>query len=98
MEAKELFRKARINNIVLGIALLVTIGFFFYGLSSDIQRDKERQMAAAAAKVSLERQQACEALSASLKAQLQEKERLLNQARTEAAILKEQQMDIKRRR
>ncbi|MFN7654412.1 MAG: High-affnity carbon uptake protein Hat/HatR [Cyclobacteriaceae bacterium] len=45
MLQRRMLRRARITNIVLGIALLVSIGFFFYGLINQIQMKKERQLA-----------------------------------------------------
>jgi hypothetical protein len=45
MLQRRMLRRARITNIVLGIALLVSIGFFFYGLINQIQMKQERQAA-----------------------------------------------------
>jgi WD40 repeat protein/energy-coupling factor transporter ATP-binding protein EcfA2 len=38
-------RRAKVTNIILGIALLVSIGFFFYGLINSIQVQKEKLFA-----------------------------------------------------
>ena len=45
MLQRRMLRRARITSIILGIALLVSIGFFFYGLINNIQMKKERQFA-----------------------------------------------------
>lgn len=86
MDAKEALRKGRNNNIVLGMALLTSVGFFFYGMINNIQAQKEKEMAQEETKKAL----ACEKHSLLLMEQLQEKEKQLTQARAEAALLKEQ--------
>ncbi len=45
MLQRRMLRRARITNIVLGIALLISIGFFFYGLINNIRMKQERQLA-----------------------------------------------------
>ncbi len=45
MLQRRMLRRARVTNIVLGIFLLVSIGFFFYGLINNIQMKKEQQSA-----------------------------------------------------
>jgi F0F1-type ATP synthase membrane subunit b/b' len=86
MDTKEALRKERINNIVLGMALLISVGFFFYGMINNIQAQKEKEIAQDETKKAL----ACEKYSLLLTEQLQEKERQLTQARAEAAFLMEQ--------
>ncbi len=88
-DAKEALRKGRINNIILGIALLLCIGLFFYGLTNNIQVQKEKEIAQEETKKAL----ACEKYSLLLTEQLQEKERQLTQARADAALLKEQTLE-----
>jgi flagellar biosynthesis protein FliP len=85
MDSNENLKKTRVNNIILGIALLVCIGFFFYGLINNIQAQKEKEIAQEETKKAL----ACEKYSLLLTEQLQEKERQLTQARAKAALLKE---------
>jgi hypothetical protein len=89
MDAKEDLTKGRINNISLGIALLLCIGLFFYGLINNIQAQKEKEIAQEETKKAL----ACEKHSLLLTEQLQEKEKQLTQARAEAALLKEQTLE-----
>jgi dethiobiotin synthetase len=84
MDAKEALKKGRINSIVLGLALLASVGFFFYGMINNIQAQKEKEIAQEETKKAL----ACEKYSLLLTEQLQEKERQLTQARTEATHLK----------
>jgi WD40 repeat protein len=48
MLQRRMLRRARITNIILGIALLVCIGLFFYGLINNIQAQKEKLTALAA--------------------------------------------------
>jgi hypothetical protein len=86
MDAKEALKKGRINSIVLGLALLASVGFFFYGLINNIQSQKAKEIAQDETKKAL----ACEKYSLLLTEQLQEKERQLTQARAEAVLLKEQ--------
>jgi len=86
MDTKEALRKERINNIVLGMALLISVGFIFYGMINNIQSQKEKEIAQDETKKAL----ACEKYSLLLTEQLQEKERQLTQARAEAAFLMEQ--------
>ena len=38
-------KKTRINGIALGIAILISIGFFFYGLINNIQAQKDKELA-----------------------------------------------------
>jgi energy-coupling factor transporter ATP-binding protein EcfA2 len=45
MLQRRMLRRARITNIILGIALLVSTGFFFYGLINNIRMKQERQLA-----------------------------------------------------
>jgi hypothetical protein len=45
MLQRRLLRRARITNIILGIALLVCIGLFFYGLINNIQAKKDKDRA-----------------------------------------------------
>ncbi len=86
MDAKEALRKGRKNNIVLGIALLTSVGFFFYCMINNIQAQKAKEIAQEESKKAL----ACEKYSLSLTEQLQEKEKQLTHARAEAALLIEQ--------
>jgi len=86
MDTKEALRKERMNNIVLGMALLISVGFIFYGMINNIQSQKEKEIAQDETKKAL----ACEKYSLLLTEQLQEKERQLTQARAEAAFLMEQ--------
>ncbi len=55
MLQRRMLRRARVTNIVLGIALLVSIGFFFYGLINNFRMKQERQLAIEA-RVSAEKQ------------------------------------------
>ncbi len=45
MLQRRMLRRARITAIILGIAFLVSIGFFFYGLINNIRAQKERDIA-----------------------------------------------------
>jgi hypothetical protein len=42
MLQRRMLRRARVYNIILGIALLVSIGLFFYGLINNIQAQKDK--------------------------------------------------------
>jgi len=42
MLQRRMLRRARVTNIILAIALLVSIGFFFYGLINNIQAQKDK--------------------------------------------------------
>ena len=59
MDAKEALRKGRINSIVLGLTLLASVGFFFYGNINNIQAQKEKEIAQEETKKAL----ACEKYS-----------------------------------
>ncbi len=50
MLQRRMLRRARVTNIILGIALLVSIGFFFYGLINSIQANKDKEYAQAETK------------------------------------------------
>jgi hypothetical protein len=89
MDAKEALRKRRISSIVLGLAILASVGFFFYGLINNIQAQKAKEIAQEESKKAL----ACEKYSLLLTEQLQEKEKQLSQARADAALLKEQTLE-----
>jgi len=45
MLQRRMLRRARITSIILGIALLFSIGLFFYGLINKIQAQKEKETA-----------------------------------------------------
>ncbi len=93
MDSNENLKKTGVSNIILGIALLVCIGFFFYGLINNIQAQKEKEIAQEETKKAL----ACEKYSLLLTTQLQEKETLLTQARAEAALLAKQTWDKRKK-
>ncbi|NOS56110.1 MAG: hypothetical protein HOP37_07620 [Cyclobacteriaceae bacterium] len=86
MDPNENLKRTRVSNIILGISLLVCIGFFFYGMINNIQAQKAKEIVQEETKKVL----ACEKYSLLLTEQLQERERQLTQARAEAALLKEQ--------
>jgi dethiobiotin synthetase len=89
MDAKEALKKGRINSIVLGLALLASVGFFFYGMINNSQAQKAKEIAQDETKKAL----ACEKYSLLLTEQLQEKEKQLSQARADAKLLKEQTLE-----
>jgi hypothetical protein len=65
MLQRRMLRRARVTNIVLAIALVISIGFFFYGLIQSIEAVKQAEIAKSeAAKAKLEQKKA---ESASLK-------------------------------
>jgi uncharacterized protein HemX len=86
MDSNKILKRTGINNILLVIAILVSIGFFFYGMINNIIAEKDKELAIQETQKRL----ACEEHSLSLMKQLQEKEMQLTQARAEAALLKEQ--------
>lgn len=45
MLQRRMLRRARVTNIILAIALLISIGFFFYGLTQNIEASKQRDLA-----------------------------------------------------
>lgn len=47
MLQRRMLRRARVTNIILGIALLFSIGLFFYGLINKIQANKDKELAEA---------------------------------------------------
>ncbi len=93
MDSNENLKKTRVSNIIWGIALLVCIGFFFYGLINNIQAQKEKEIAQEETKKAL----ACEKYSHLLTEQLQEKETLLTQARAEAVLLAKQTLEKRKK-
>lgn len=50
MLQRRMLRRARVINIILAIALLVSIGFFFYGLINNMQAQKDKKIAQAQTK------------------------------------------------
>ena len=75
------------------IAILVSIGFFFYGMINNIVAEKDKELAIQ----ETQKRVACEEHSLSLMKQLQEKEVQLTQARAEATRLKEQTLGKRRK-
>ena len=45
MEEREILRRARMTNVLIGLVFLISIGFFFYGLINNIQANKYKEMA-----------------------------------------------------
>jgi WD40 repeat protein len=80
MLQRRMLRRARIVNIILGIALLVSIGFFFYGLINNIQAQKDKELA---------QQQTKKAVAAREDA---EKQRSIAQAETKKVLRKEEEL------
>jgi WD40 repeat protein len=78
---QRMLRRARITNIILAIALLVSIGFFFYGLINSINAQKEKVLA---------QQEAKNAIAARLEA---EKQKTIAQDQTEIALKKGEELN-----
>jgi hypothetical protein len=83
MLQRRMLRRARIVNIVLGIALLFSIGLFFYGLMNKIQAQKEKETA---------QQQTRKANSALAEAKIQ---RALAEAKTREVLAAEERLKSK---
>ncbi|MFN7330485.1 MAG: High-affnity carbon uptake protein Hat/HatR, partial [Bacteroidota bacterium] len=47
MLQRSMLRRARVTNIILAIALLISIGFFLYGLTRNIEANKQAEIARA---------------------------------------------------
>ncbi|MCX8490962.1 MAG: hypothetical protein ORN54_07835 [Cyclobacteriaceae bacterium] len=82
MDAKQQLKKVRVTSIVIGILLLTSIGFFFYGLVNNIRMKQEQQLA-------IEAKAACEQHSAIIAEQLQSKEQQLMNALEETRRAKD---------
>lgn len=54
MLQRRMLRRARVTNIILAIALLISIGFFFYGLTQNIEAKKQTEIAKVEAKKAIE--------------------------------------------
>lgn len=54
MLQRRMLRRARVTNIILAIALLISIGFFFYGLTQNIEAKKQYENAIAQTKIAKE--------------------------------------------
>ena len=61
MLQRRMLRRARITNIILAIALLISIGFFFYGLTQKFEAEKQADLAKVEAKNALKQKAEAEA-------------------------------------
>jgi hypothetical protein len=80
MLQRRMLRRARITSIILGIALLFSIGLFFYGLINKIQAQKEKETA---------QQETKKAVAARKDA---EEQRSIAQAETKKVLQKEEEL------
>jgi hypothetical protein len=82
MLQRRMLRRARIVSIILGIALLFSIGLFFYGLINKFQAEKEKEFA---------QQETKKAIAARKDA---EKQRSIAQAETKKVQQKEEELRL----
>ena len=93
MLQRRMLRRARVTNIILAIALLVSIGFFFFGLINNIQAQKDKLNAITQAEVAKKEKEKADVLrlDAENKTEqlLQKEERIIKQNKELQDLLKE---------